>query len=137
MLATANKPTDIHTQALTDQQIDELYEQEMLQEWLDELAKLWTAFGKVPTSESMTIYQTILGAIPLGLLKIAVLRAIRDHKYNSAPTPHDVWLALARELGNPADIMAAIEDWRRAGWQRLTVWPAVACSVAAETDMPA
>jgi len=124
----------------TDDEINEMFRNEMLPEWIKALMRLWTAFGKSPTSEMTQVYTEQLGDIPLGLLEIAIKRTIRDHRFSSVPTVHDVWVALARELGNPADIDQAIDAWEQQSFRRCVVHfePAFAVRtcVAVETVVP-
>ena len=92
-----------------------------LEEWLGVLVRLWTAFQKQPTPEQLELYQNQLEEIPLGLLELAVKRAIRDYRYGNVPSVHDVWEALRKVLDLSAhdDLGEAIQHWREIQWERL------------------
>lgn len=109
---------------MTDAEI----KQALLQEWLDVLSGLWTAFGKPLDAGQLQVYRRALGAVPIGLLELAVARSIREHRFASVPTVHEIWQAVSRELGDPHDVLLAIEAWQDAGWAR------VLRRVAAETE---
>lgn len=89
---------------------EEIY-QAAIEEWLGVLAKLWVAFDIPLEPVRLVIYQNALN-LPLGLLELAVDRAIRDHHYKSVPIISEVWDALRAELGNPYDLNQAIEQWK-------------------------
>ena len=104
---------------LTDRQIDQM----LLEEWLNDLVPLWTAFGKTPTSEQLDIYRQALSDIPLGLLEIAVQHTIRNHKFANVPTVGEVWEALVTEL-NPVskryeNVQDAIDQWEETRWNSI------------------
>ena len=92
-----------------------------LEEWLGVLAELWKAAGKPVEADRLEIYAKSLGDVPLGLLKLAMLRVIRENTYNIVPLPGVVLEAVRRELGNPWDIKMAIEAWIEAKWRRAVI----------------
>jgi hypothetical protein len=63
------------------------------------------------------VYRQSLGEVPLGLLELAVQRVIRENSYHVVPLPGVVWAAVRKELGNPWDVKAAIEDWVERIWR--------------------
>jgi hypothetical protein len=100
---------------MTDEQIH----QAALEDWLGVLAELWTAVGKPLDAERLKVYQKSLETIPLGLLELAVLRAIRENTYQLVPPPGALWAALRKELGDPQDVHAAIEAWCEERWGKI------------------
>ena len=98
-----------------------LVDQEMMDEWVQEVSRLWVAFQKRPSAEELNLYCDELAMIPLGLLRKTISRAIRDHKYSGVPNLHDVWSALRTELGGVLDIKQSIADWIDRGWDRVVV----------------
>ena len=90
---------------------DEQVYQAALEEWLAVLAQLWIAYDKPIEHDRLEIYRKQFCVLPLGLLEQAVDRAIRNHKFNSVPTPGEVWEATHYVLGNPSDIDVAIQRW--------------------------
>lgn len=111
---------------------DEDIHQDALQEWLEVLAQLWTAFGKPVDASQMIVYQRSLGSLPLGLLDRAVQRVIREHEFNNVPTVAEVWKAVRKELGNPVDLERAIAVWCDQLWGDAVMLESV---VAVETEV--
>lgn len=97
--------------------------QDFRAEWLGILAQLWESVGKEIEPRRFGIYVEQLGDIPMGLLKRAVKRAIRDNgAYQTVPTISAVWAALRNELGNPCDVGQAIADWDESLWRKAAVY---------------
>lgn len=96
-----------------DGMTDEEIYAEAQKEWLGVLMRLWDAFGIVPDDKTVEAYYSALGDIPLGLLERSVIRAIRNHRFNSAPTIAEVLAAVRAELGEgaPRDFGLALEMW--------------------------
>lgn len=94
---------------------------EFLKEWLSVLARLWTAYGKLPDADRMTLYRDMLSKIPMGLLEKAIDHVVQEHVYNSVPTVADVWQAVRKELGNPYDMDQAIQEWCDRRWRAICV----------------
>ena len=111
---------------------DEDIHQDALQEWLEVLAQLWTAFGTPVDASQMIVYQRSLGSLPLGLLDRAVQRVIREHEFNNVPTVAEVWKAVRKELGNPVDLERAIAVWCDQLWGDAVMLESV---VAVETEV--
>jgi len=76
--------------------MSEGYDQ-MLEEWLEVLAELWTAAGKSLEADRLQVYRQSLGEVPLGLLELAVRRVIRENVYHVVPLPGVVWAAARPE----------------------------------------
>lgn len=93
--------------------------QALTHDWLDVLSGLWTAFGKTLDADMLLAYQRQLGAVPIGLLELAVGRCVREHRYATVPTVHEVWSAVGRELGDPPDVLLAIQAWQDERWARV------------------
>lgn len=96
---------------------EDIYQQ-ALQEWIDILSQLWTAFGKPVDADQMIIYQRSLSVLPLGLLDAAVQRVIREHEFNNIPTVAEVWKAVRKELGNPVNLDRAVQSWCDQLWSK-------------------
>jgi hypothetical protein len=90
-----------------------------LEEWLGILAQLWTAIGKPIDADRLDVHGKSLTGVPLGLLELAVARVIRENVYQLVPSPGVVWKAVEKELGNPRDVIAAIESWKERMWERV------------------
>lgn len=117
---------------LTD---DDIY-QAQLEEWLKVLSRLWVSFGKQIDPAQFTIYQEMLGRLPLGLLELGIEQAVRVHAYNTVPTVAEVWQGVRKVLGNPnpAYLDQAIERWCEQRFRQICVeFPAVQEVVAVET----
>jgi hypothetical protein len=112
-------------------------EQEIYQaacaEWTGEVARLWVAAGRPVDDGQLRVYVRELGTIPLGLLEMAVSRAIRDNSYANVPSIGSVWSALRRELGNPYDVRLAIGEWIQASAARCVL----KFGVEVRNDVPA
>jgi hypothetical protein len=84
-----------------------------LQEWVDTLTSLWTAFGKVPEAEGERIqeYAKALDVIPQGLLERVIERCKRECKF--FPQINEIWMIMLQEIGGSRgqDIENLIEDW--------------------------
>ena len=98
---------------------DEQIYQAALEEWLGVLAQLWTAIGKSIDADRLDVYGKSLSGVPLGLLELAVARVIRENVYSVVPLPGVVWKAVEKELGDPWDVRAAIENWKEEKWARV------------------
>jgi hypothetical protein len=98
---------------------DEQIHQAAMEEWLGILAQLWTAIGKPIDADRLDLYGKALEDVPLGLLESAVARVIRENVYSVVPPPGVVWKAVEKELGNPHDVLAAIEKWKDDFWSRI------------------
>ena len=94
---------------------------DMIDEWLAEITRLWDAVGKPLDEDRLVIYQRELSDIPLGLLKRAISRAIRENTYSNVPPVGTIWKALRVELGNPYDVMEAIGEWMQSSLERCIV----------------
>lgn len=79
--------------------------------WVGELARLWDAIGKPLDADRLAIYQRELADIPLGLLERTMSRVIRENTYSNVPPVGVIWKALRAELGDPRDVMDAMEQW--------------------------
>ena len=93
----------------------------LLEDWLGVLAELWIAAGKALEADRLQVYRQSLGEVPLGLLELAVRRVIRENTYNVVPLPGVVWAAVRRELVNPWDVGAAMEDWVERSWRKIVL----------------
>lgn len=96
---------------LEEVKTDEDIYQAALEEWLGILGQLWTAYDKEIEPDRLEIYRKQFSILPMGLLDVAVTRAIREHTFNSVPTVGEVWQAVRKILGNPSDLDGAIEHW--------------------------
>lgn len=92
----------------TDQ---EIY-QAALAEWYGVLGSMWTLIGKKIEPDRLKIYGRNLSPIPLGLLEKAIDRVFRENIYSSIPVPGVIWEAVRKELGDPHDLMLAVEQWQ-------------------------
>lgn len=110
-MAALSNPQSVKPAVIPAPKTDQEIYQAAMEEWLSVLTQLWTAYDKPLDPERLTLYQKMLGEVPLGLLEKAVKRVIREHKYNSVPAVGDVWSAIRKELGNPYDIDQAIQAW--------------------------
>ena len=133
---TANQTTKPMLKALVMEPLTDAEIQQMAAEdWLGVMTKLWSAFGKPLDPDALTIYQEMLGGVPLGLLALAIQRVVREHKYNSVPIVHEVWAAVRKELGNPEDVDQAIENWADAQFKSaIYVFEAAVTVETAEVD---
>jgi hypothetical protein len=87
-------------------------DQAALEEWLETISLLWVAYDKPLDPVRLVVYQSMLGKLPTGLLKLAVEQTVRSHgKYNNVPTVGEVWEAVRVVLHNPRDLDKAIADW--------------------------
>jgi hypothetical protein len=100
-----------------------------ISEWVGELVRLWDAVGKPLDASRLEIYQRELGDIPLGLLRLAISRVIRENTYSNVPPVGTIWAAVRKELGDPHDLMQSLADWVYLQWQ-----PGRVVSVAVETE---
>jgi len=98
----------------TDEQIHQM----AMEEWLSVLVRLWEAVGKTVDVDRLEIYRRELVDIPLGVLENAVSRVIREHTYANVPTVGEIWRSVRTELGNPTDVLQAIENWSERSWER-------------------
>lgn len=90
-----------------------------MDEWLDQLIRLWDAVGKPLDADRLQIYRRELSAIPLGLLEKAISRVLRGHIYASVPAIGEVWNAVRDELGcRKGQELEAIEHWCDMSWDR-------------------
>ena len=101
-----------------------------MNEWVGELVRLWDAVGKPLDASRLEIYQRELGDVPLGLLRLAVSRVIRENTYSNIPPVGTVWAAVRKELGDPHDLMQSMADWCFLQWQ-----PGRVRFVAVETEV--
>ena len=124
--------TDIDMRPKSDAEIWKMAKDEYVPDWLGEIARLWDAVGKPLDEDRLAIYQRELAEIPFGLLTKAISRVIREHSYSNVPPVGTVWKALRVELGNPRDVMEAIQEWNERGWQRCVLRFE---GVAVETEM--
>lgn len=93
-------------------------EQVLREEWVEVLCRLWVAFDKPLDADRLKIYRDALSVLPFGLLEAGVNRAVREHRFNSVPTIAEVWDAVRKELGNPADLDRVIYSWSESLWQK-------------------
>jgi hypothetical protein len=90
------------------------------EEWLGVLSSMWTAAGKPVDNERLAEYARTFNKIPHGLLRKMADRAIKDNGvFNTVPTIGACWVALRKELHNPYDLDAAIEEW---SYNSLVMW---------------
>jgi hypothetical protein len=111
--------------------VDDAY-QAAMDEWIDELARLWDAIGKPLDADRLQIYQRELNVVPLGLLKKVISRVIRENTYSNVPPVGVLWAAVRAELGQPVDVMQALADWCYMQYQPCTFQHA---PIAVETEM--
>ncbi len=91
----------------------------MNEEWLRVLVRMWDAVGRPVEAQRLDAYKRALGMVPIGLLELAVARALRENgSYQTIPTPGAVWSAVLDELGRPHDVKGAIECWKEESWSR-------------------
>jgi hypothetical protein len=95
----------------------EIYEEASF-EWLQVLVRMWDAIDKPVDIKRLENYERELSSVPMGLLKSAVSRCIRENTYTSVPSVGKVWEAIRKELGNPRDIDESIERWKSSRWER-------------------
>ena len=97
---------------------------EALQEWIDTLTSLWSAFGKVPEAEGERIqeYAKALDIIPQGLLERAIERCKRECKF--FPQINEIWAIMLQETGGSRGqtIEVCIENWLdRFYWKKCSI----------------
>jgi hypothetical protein len=88
------------------------------EEWLAVLSGLWTSVEKPIDPDRLAIYQKTLEDVPLGLLELAIKQVIRENVYQVVPVPGVILEAVKKELENPLDVRAAIDDWLDEKWNR-------------------
>lgn len=112
--AVGHSETKIREIILEDQECDERIQKEACKEWLDCLVKMWDAVDKDVDEKRLAIYVEQFQEIPLGLLEIAVSRAIRNNgSYMSVPSVGALWQAIKQETGDLThiDVIEAVRLW--------------------------
>ena len=74
--------SDVNLVPLTDEEIDKL----AMRDRLETIRSLWTTFNKEPTAQQLRFYADQFIKLPTGLLMDSVTLAIRNQRYNIAPT---------------------------------------------------
>jgi len=88
----------------------------LLEEWLGVLSELWISVGKPVDEDRLMVYREALEDLPLGVLKLAVSRVVRENVRQGVPPPGVVWAAVRKELGDPWDVRQALENWAYSYW---------------------
>ena len=102
---------------ITDAEINRL----ATDDWTATLASLWVAAGKPLEKERLVFYKKSLSSVPLGLLELAIDRAVKGYAYAGVVPLHNVWEAIRQELHNPPEIPAAIEQWCEMKYQSILI----------------
>lgn len=100
--------SDVNLVPLTDEEIDKL----AMRDRLETIRSLWTTFNKEPTAQQLRFYADQFIKLPTGLLMDSVTLAIRNQRYNIAPTIRAVFDEVKGILKcTDAGLDGSIDEW--------------------------